>query len=80
MKANMARLRVEEIAKKRGIPNAHQLQLKLKISPSKASRLWAGNPDKIGMDTIEQLCFVLKCSPNDLIAPESRRKWPESIY
>lgn len=76
----MARLRVQEIAKKRGLENAHQLQLHLGITPAKASRLWNGTMDKIGLDTIEHVCLSLDCSPSDLFVPKSKKNWPKDIY
>jgi DNA-binding Xre family transcriptional regulator len=63
----MATLRVKELATNRGITTAYQLQQALKCSPSKAARLWKGDPDKIGMDTIEELCALLKVKPGRLI-------------
>jgi DNA-binding Xre family transcriptional regulator len=64
---NMATLRVKQLAVKRGITTAYQLQKALRISPSKATRLWEGNPDKIGMDTIETLCAFFGVKPSRLI-------------
>lgn len=77
----MAKLRIDEIAKLRGIKNAHQLQLALSMtSPSKAVRLWNGDVGKIDLAIIEQLCVALKCSPADLLAPETIADWPKRIY
>jgi DNA-binding Xre family transcriptional regulator len=64
--SGMVTLRVKEAAQKRGIQNAYQLQKELGLSPSKAAKLWKGEMDKIGLETINVLCNKLKCKPNQI--------------
>jgi DNA-binding Xre family transcriptional regulator len=57
---------IRERAEKRGIENANQLGIALDVAPNVAARLWNGVFDKLGMNTLEKLCDVLKCQPNAL--------------
>jgi transcriptional regulator with XRE-family HTH domain len=81
MKAQMARLnkkliqkRFHELSEKKG-PRAFMHFMEWN-SPSQASNIYKGigNPT---MDTIEQLAFKLRLSPNDLIVPGIEKCWPE---
>jgi excisionase family DNA binding protein len=60
------KIRIAELAGQHGFKNAYALQNALKCSPTMASRLWKGNFAQIGIETIEKLCELFKCSPNDL--------------
>jgi excisionase family DNA binding protein len=60
------KIRIAELAGQHGFKNAYALQNALKCSPTMASRLWSGEFKQIGIETIEKLCELLKCSPNDL--------------
>jgi DNA-binding Xre family transcriptional regulator len=57
---------IRERAEKRGIQNANQLGLTLGVAPNVSARLWSGEFDKLGMNTLEKLCEVLACQPNAL--------------
>ena len=57
---------IKERAKKCGIENAYQLQKAMDISPTIAARLWRGDFEKLGMNTLNKLCDVLACQPNAL--------------
>ena len=61
-----AKIRIAELATKHGLKHAFDLQKALNISPTMASRLWKGNFKQIGVETIEKLCELFDCSPNDL--------------
>lgn len=58
---------IRERAEKRGIKNAHQLGLALGVAPNVSARLWSGEFEKIGMDTLDKLCRVLRCQPDKLL-------------
>lgn len=58
---------VREVAERRGIKNAHGLQLALEISPTAAAKLWKGEFEMIGLTTLDRLCRVLRCKPGDLL-------------
>jgi DNA-binding Xre family transcriptional regulator len=65
---------IRERAEKRGIKNAHQLGLALGVAPNVSARLWSGEFDKLGMNTLEKLCEVLACQPNALFRYEPDTK------
>ena len=58
---------IRERAEKRGIKNAHQLGLALGVAPNVSARLWSGEFEKLGMDTLDKLCRVLRCQPDKLL-------------
>ncbi len=60
------KINIREIAEKKGIKTAYQLQKKAKLSPSNASRLFNNNIVQISVDTLAKLCDVLDCEPSDL--------------
>jgi DNA-binding Xre family transcriptional regulator len=65
---------IKERAQKRGIENANQLGIALEVAPNVSARLWAGEFDKLGMNTLEKLCAVLACQPNSLFKFEPGTK------
>ncbi len=60
------KIKIAEIAVQHGFKNAYALQNALKCSPTMAARLWSGEFKQIGIETIEKLCELFQCSPNDL--------------
>jgi DNA-binding Xre family transcriptional regulator len=63
----MIKTHVQEIARKRGLTTAYQLQKALNISPSVAAKLWSDDFELISRTSLERLCDVLKTTPADLI-------------
>jgi DNA-binding Xre family transcriptional regulator len=57
---------IKERAEKRGIKNANQLGVALEVAPNVSARLWDGSFKKLGMNTLEKLCEVLRCQPDKL--------------
>lgn len=81
MKVN---IKIAELAGQNGFKNAYALQKALDISPTMAARLWSGEFKQIGIETIEMLCELFKCSPNDLfgypvapVAAPTKNTWDE---
>lgn len=66
----MITTRIKEIAEKRGITNAYQLQKATELPPSMAARLFRDEVDMIALRTLDRLCATLKCKPNDLLKYE----------
>ncbi len=66
---------IRERAQRRGIENANQLGRALDVAPNVSARLWAGEFEKLGMNTFERLCEVLACQPNALFRfePDKRK-------
>ncbi len=63
----MIKIKIAETAQRNGLKSAYALQKALNISPTIAARLWKGNFDKIGINTLERLCEYLQCQTNDLL-------------
>ncbi len=63
----MIKITIREMAEKRGITTAYQLQKALEVQPSMAAKWWRNDLEKIGINTLDRLCTVLKCKPNDLL-------------
>jgi DNA-binding Xre family transcriptional regulator len=70
----MIELRIKEVAQKRGLTTAYQLQKMLGCPPSAAARLWRSDQKMVSLDTIDILCQVLECEPADLIVRVADRK------
>ena len=64
---SMIEVKIREVAEARGITTAYQLQKALNVAPSVAARLWRGEISKIGLDTLDNLCRVLKSRPDKLL-------------
>lgn len=67
-------LNIEKIADSRGIKTAYQLQKKVKLSPSNASRLYNAQVKQISLDTLGKLCEALECEPGDLFVVKKLKK------
>ena len=63
----MIKKRVREIAEKQGYTSAYELRVALGVSPSLAARLWKGEFEKLGMGTLDKLCALFECQPNQLL-------------
>jgi DNA-binding Xre family transcriptional regulator len=66
----MIKTHVREMAEKKGITTAYQLQKALEISPSVAARLWKDDFEFISKTSLDRICKVLNCRPNKLISFE----------
>ncbi|MCU1287824.1 MAG: hypothetical protein JWN60_53 [Acidobacteria bacterium] len=76
----MIKIKIKEIAKSRGIKNAHRLQIAAELSPAAAARFWKTEVEKISMETLDKLCKTLECQPGDLFvyaAGETETRQPE---
>lgn len=60
-------VKLVEVAKKNGITNAYQLQKITGFNISTAYDLWNEKWEKSDLGTLNTLCNVLKCTPNDLL-------------
>ncbi len=65
---------IKKTAKERGITTAYQLQKRVKLSPSNASRLYNDNIKQISLDTLGKLCEALECEPGDLFVVKKPKK------
>lgn len=70
MMSDMITTRIKEVAERRGITTAYQLQKATELPPSMAARLFRDEVDMIALRTLDRLCAALKCKPNDLLKYE----------
>jgi DNA-binding Xre family transcriptional regulator len=72
----MIKTHVQEIAKKRGITTAYQLQKALDISPSVAAKIYSDDFEMISRKSLDRLCKVLNTTPAELIsyAADSKKR------
>ena len=68
----MIKTHVREMAEKKGITTAYQLQKALEISPSVAARLWRDDFEFISRTSLDRLCRLLKCPVSKLISFEGK--------
>jgi len=78
MSDGMAKLRIDELLKQRGM-TAYRLAMTAGLTHSTVSRLRHGQSTEIRLDVIEKLCEVLECEPSDLIQLESAKKRRKSV-
>ncbi len=64
---SMITLKIAEMAQRRGITSAYQLQIKMEIPPAMAAKLWKGQLKMIGLGTLNRLCKVLNCKPQHIL-------------
>lgn len=64
------KLNIKPLVDAKGI-NRNQLAKELKIGYKAACNLYEGNTERVYFDTLEQLCIVLECTPNDIIVSEN---------
>lgn len=62
---------VKDMAERRGIENASQLAREAKLHPVVAYRLWSGEFQRLDVETLDRLCAVFKCQPNQLLRHEA---------
>jgi putative transcriptional regulator len=71
---NVVTVRIRETAQSRGITTAYQLQKATGVQPSLAAKWYRNDLKMIGIETIDLLCKVLKCTPNDLLHYEPEKE------
>ena len=63
----MIKSRLREVAAEFGIKNAYQLQKFTGFTVSMSYSLWKDNWKVANLKTLNKLCNLLKCTPNDLL-------------
>lgn len=63
----MIKVRIREIAEKHNITTAYQLQVFTGFYPDKAAYLWKGEMKRADLSTLNTLCNLFKCTPNDIL-------------
>ena len=60
------KLNIKPLVDSKGM-NRNQLSKELKIGYQAACNLYTGNVERIYFNTLENLCHVLNCTPNDIL-------------
>ena len=63
----MIKVKIREVAEKFNIKKAYQLQKLTGFQPSMAARLWKGEWQSANLETLNTLCNLLGCTPNDIL-------------
>jgi DNA-binding Xre family transcriptional regulator len=63
----MFKNKIPDLSKNKGLMNAFQLGKALGVSPTTASRLWNGDFEKVGIDTLHRLCNLFECQISDYL-------------
>ena len=63
------KLNIKPLVDAKGM-NRNQLAKELKIGYKAACNLYDGTTDRIYFETLQNLCNVLDCTPNDIIAQD----------
>ncbi len=69
----MIKVNIKEIAIRKGIKTAYQLQKAMNLQPSQAAKLYRNDLKMIGLDTLDRLCEIFDCMPSDLLVYGSGR-------
>jgi len=70
----MIKARIREIAETKGVPNAYQLGVLIRVTPNVSARLWKDDFTQIGKVTLDKLCSALGCNVGDLLVYEPEGK------
>lgn len=63
----MIKVKLREVCKKYNVKNAYQLQKLTGYPPGMAARLWREDWTAANLETLNTLCNLLGCTPNDLL-------------
>ncbi len=69
----MIKVRIKEMATKRGFSTAYKLQKAMNLQPAHSYKLFSNNIKMIGLDTLDKLCDIFDCMPSDLLVHSSNR-------
>jgi excisionase family DNA binding protein len=69
----MIKVNIKEIATKKGIKTAYQLQKLMNLQPSIAYKWYSNDLKMIGIESLDSLCKALDCLPSDLLVYSSGR-------
>jgi DNA-binding Xre family transcriptional regulator len=64
---NVVKVTIKEMAQKRGLTTAYQLQKVTGVQPNLAAKWYRNDLKSIAIDSLNVLCNALKCEPSDLL-------------
>ena len=65
------RLNIKDLVDKKGL-NRHQFGQLIQVGYTAACNLYNGNTERIYFETLERICKVLECTPNDILIPDDK--------
>ena len=63
------RLNIKDLVDAKGL-NKHQFAQLIQVCYTAACNLYNGKTERIYFDTLERICKVLECTPNDIIVSD----------
>lgn len=63
------RLNIKHLVDRKGL-NRHQFAQLIQVGYVAACNLYEGKTERIYFDTLERICKVLECTPNDIIVSD----------
>lgn len=63
------RLNIKHLVDQKGL-NRHQFSQLIQVGYVAACNLYEGKTERIYFDTLERICKVLECTPNDIIVSD----------
>ena len=64
------RLNIKDLVDAKGL-NKHQFGQLIQVGYTAACNLYNGKTERIYFDTLERICIVLECTPNDIIVSDN---------
>lgn len=71
MLINVIKVQIREMAQKRGIMTAYQLQKLTGAQPSQAAKWYKNDLKAINIENLDLLCRKLECTPNDILVMQN---------
>ena len=66
------RLNIKDLVDAKGL-NKHQFAQLIQVGYTAACNLYNGKTERIYFDTLERICKVLECTPNDIIVSDDQQ-------
>lgn len=63
----MLKLKIKPVMKLRGIENPYKALIKMGFAAATVNNMLGETAKRIRFDHLERICFLLNCTPNDLI-------------
>jgi putative transcriptional regulator len=74
----MIELRVQEVAREKGVLTIKELAARAKLAYDTAADLWHGRMKRVDLEVLNRVCHALDCTPSDLLAYTRDSDKPEA--
>lgn len=71
----MIRIKIREIAEKKGIENPYQLMKVTGLNYAQCHLYWNSEPKQIGVDALNRVCMALGVTPGQIFEFETDPDW-----